>query len=325
MYFFITDLIWITKLPKIYFVKKKYDKKVIISASIITIFLFVIFSQVLSLQFENSSFNKVIDTMELTISEDEIDKIFESLNININSISSISYDDILDGGFRWEESNYEFTEGTEKGYRIKLYNDDELIAYAENGNVLGIKVVGADEYMYKDNQSLYAIDEAKKIVDEKYKALEEELERKAEENKKLKIGETKSMLGKEMVINSVEFKKEVYPLSKSGYYNYYKADDGQVYIHILASVKNLEKQAIYCDEVINIKADYNDGYIYNAFSIVEDDTLGFTYSSIETIKPLQTKNIHYLISVPEEVQNNKEAPLILKFSAALEEYELVIR
>lgn len=54
--------------------------------------------------------------------------------------------------------------------------------------------------MYKGGKLLYTIDKAKQLLDEKYKKLEEE-------NKKIKIGETKSMIGKEIVINSVNLKK----------------------------------------------------------------------------------------------------------------------
>ena len=326
-YFFVTDLNWIIKLPKIYFVKRKYSLKVVSFTSLIPIFLFILQNSIIlggtegvsSIQKNqlNNYSQELIDRMGLKAEQEQISNIFKDIGISLNDIASINYDEILDGGFSWEESNYEFTDATEKGYRIKLNSGEQLIAYSENGNLLGIKIVDG-EYMYKGGKLLYTIDKAKQLLDEKYKKLEEE-------NKKIKIGETKSMIGKEIVINSVEFKKEVHPPKKSSYYNYYKADDGQVYIHILASVKNLGKQAIYCDEVIGIKADYNDGYTYQAFSTVEDDTLGFTYSNIKTIDPLQTKNIHYLISVPEEVQNNKDVPLILKFSTGLEEYELTIR
>ena len=148
---------------------------------------------------------------------------------------------------------------------------------------------------------------------------------KKPEYKTLNIGDTIKTENKEITVNSVELVKEVLPPKRDGYYNYYEADEGKIYIHISTSVKNLEKQAIYCDEALDITADYNEGYTYYGFSTVEDKSSGFTYSNITLIDPLSTQNIHYIIDCPEEVKNNTEAPLFLIFNIENEEYKLTIR
>ena len=143
--------------------------------------------------------------------------------------------------------------------------------------------------------------------------------------KTLNVGDTVKTENKEITINNVELVKEVHPPKKDGYYNYYKSDEGEIYVHISTSVKNLEKQTIFCDEIMDVVADYNEGYTYSGFSTVEDKTLGFTYSNISGIDPLITQNIHYIISCPEEVKDNTEAPLFLIFNIENEEYKLIIR
>ena len=321
LYLFISDLIWIIKLPRIYFIKQKYKTKTIVLVSIIPLVLFLgIF---LSREIISET-KQLIEVMNLSNKPQEIEDIFNKMGINTSSIISTNYDEILKGGFTYEKSNFEITNGTEEGYRIKLVNGSELIAYCEKGDLLGIKLTGG-EYLYSNGKILHNFSETMTLKEEKYKKIQQDLEKKVRENKILKIGEMKEILLKEVIVKSVEFKKEVYPSKTNRYYNYYKAEDGQVYIHIVTSIKNLSKASISCDDLLNIKADYNNGYIYSAFSTVEDDNLGFGYSNLESISPLQRKTIHYLISVPEEVKTNKKAPLILKFSSGIQEYQLKIR
>ena len=291
---------------------------------LIPIFLFVVFyislfKETSSIEVEEvTSYDNVplrpkaedlIKKLELEPEEEEkFIKAIEDLGVYIKQITSVEYAPELEGMYTYSKD--ENSNGTEDGYRLSLSNGKKISVYVQDGKFLAIYYL--NDFVYKDGN-----------VVKSFKQVDEEVEES--KFKHIKVGETIKTVKKEITINSVEFKKEVHPPNKTSYYNYYKADDGQVYIHILASVKNLDKQSIYCDEVIDIEADYNKGYKYYAFSTVEDNVIGFTYSNIRTVDPLETKNIHYLISVPEEVKTNTDTSLALTFIADNEEYRLKLR
>jgi hypothetical protein len=111
-------------------------------------------------------------------------------------------------------------------------------------------------------------------------------------------------------LNSVSLSYDVKPDNPtSTFYSHYPADSGQVYVHIDADVKNTSKQNLECDEIYSVTADYNDGYTYQGFSVVEDTDGDFTYANITSLKPLQTLGIHNLVNCPEEIETNSSAPL----------------
>lgn len=128
----------------------------------------------------------------------------------------------------------------------------------------------------------------------------------------------------EITINNVELSYDVKPEKADGFYTHYAADKGKVYICVTASVKNIGKQNISCDEIADVTADYNKGYKYKGFSVVEDSSTGFTYSNISEINPLETKTMKYLIDCPQEVETSK-APLLVKFNVDGKKYIYTIR
>lgn len=153
---------------------------------------------------------------------------------------------------------------------------------------------------------------------------EEETEVKEEASTTINIGDTITTENREVLINSIDFSYKVEPEDTSGYYNYYSADSGKVYIVMDADIKNLQKSDINCDKVMKVTADYNNGYSYSAFSIVEDKSLGFNYSNINSISPLETMGMRYLIDCPEEVATS-DAPLIITISIDGENYNYQMR
>lgn len=114
----------------------------------------------------------------------------------------------------------------------------------------------------------------------------------------------------EVTINNIEFTYDVLPDVTSTFYTHYEADDGEVYIHIDADVKNLSKKDLDCDKILTATANYNDGYTYKGQAIVEDKATGFTYASITSIEPLKTQGMRFIINCPEEVKTS-EHPLFL--------------
>lgn len=130
----------------------------------------------------------------------------------------------------------------------------------------------------------------------------------------------------EVTINRVDFSYDVLPDDISSFYTHYEAEDGEVYIHIDTDVKNLSKKDMNCDEILTVKADYNDGFVYKGFAIVEDTMTGFTYANITSIAPLKTQGVHFLISCPEEVaESDKPLFIELKLNGTNEIYKYTIR
>lgn len=161
-----------------------------------------------------------------------------------------------------------------------------------------------------------------KEENEKLKARISELEEassevetaQAKEAVEIVQGNTITSKDMEIIINKIEFSYNVLPDDTSGMYTYahYEAEEGNVYIHVDADVKNLAKQDLNCDEILEVMADYNNGYTYKSFATADDSTTGFKYSNIASIKPLETGGIHFLVDCPKEVAET-ELPLFLKF------------
>jgi len=140
----------------------------------------------------------------------------------------------------------------------------------------------------------------------------------------LKIGDTISTENKEITINNIEFSYDVLPDKLDMIYSHYQADSGHVYIHIDVDVKNLQKQNLPCEEIMDIIADYNNGFTYNAFPVPEDSMTGFTYANIVDIKPLETISVRFLIDCPQEVGESSN-PIFLTFKVDGENYKYTIR
>lgn len=139
------------------------------------------------------------------------------------------------------------------------------------------------------------------------------------------IGETIITETREITINHVELSYDVEPLDKGAFYTHYPADSGEVYIDIAFTVKNTQKQQLECTDVLSAMADYNDGYEYKGFAVVEDSTTGFTQAIISSIDPLESVGMRYLIKCPQEVEENTDAPLFVIITIEGTKYQYVIR
>lgn len=128
----------------------------------------------------------------------------------------------------------------------------------------------------------------------------------------------------EITIKKIELSYDVLPNDTSSFYTHYPADPGNVYIHIDTDIKNLQKQNLACDDIMTIKADYNNGFTYDSITIPEDKSTGFTYANITSIKPLETFGVRFLIDCPQEVDET-ENPLVLLFNVDKQNFKYVIR
>lgn len=138
------------------------------------------------------------------------------------------------------------------------------------------------------------------------------------------IGNTIYSNSCEVTIDDVQLSYDVLPREKGSFYTHYPADSGEVYIDVAVTVKNVQKQQIRCDGVMKVTAQYNDGYNYSSFPVVEDTTLGFTYANISAIDPLQSQGMRYLIECPQEVEET-DNPLAITINLDGENYKYIIR
>lgn len=156
-------------------------------------------------------------------------------------------------------------------------------------------------------------------------SLETSSEPVAEAIPSIAVGETIVTETREITINHVEFSYDVEPLDKNVIYTHYAADSGEVYIDIAFSVKNIQKQQLKCTNIIAVSADYDNGYTYTGFCVVEDKTLGFAQALTKDIDPLQTVNMRYLIKCPQEVEENTDTPVVLTVTVEGVKYQYILR
>lgn len=140
----------------------------------------------------------------------------------------------------------------------------------------------------------------------------------------IEVGDVITTDKMEITIKKIELTYDVLPDDTSGVYTHYPAESGNVYIHIDTDVKNLQKQDLPCEDIMSVKADYNNGFAYDSMTVPEDSSTGFTYANITSIKPLETLGVRFLIECPQEVDET-DNPLILYFSVDKQIFEHVIR
>lgn len=154
----------------------------------------------------------------------------------------------------------------------------------------------------------------------------QDIEQETEQTRDIPIkkGEVLESESCKIYVNNVKLSYDVLPKNTSSFYTHYASESGQVYIDISVDVKNIQKQNLNCDRIMDVTADYNNGYTYSAFAVVEDNNTGFTYASISDISPLETQGMRYLIDCPQEVAETSY-PLFLTFELGDKTYKYVIR
>ena len=126
-------------------------------------------------------------------------------------------------------------------------------------------------------------------------------------------------------LSNVEFSYDVKPADTSSVYTSYPAPDGKVYIHIDGQYTNTSKKDACIRDLPVAMADYDDGYTYKGFAIVDKDNNSFTWvSSYVVCTPLETCHYHCLIECPKVVDET-EAPLFITMDLGGETYRYTIR
>ncbi len=130
----------------------------------------------------------------------------------------------------------------------------------------------------------------------------------------------------EITINNNVFGKQISPPNPNSMYTYYKnEEEGEVYLDTIISVKSLLTTGQSSDEFLNVKIIYDGKYEYTTFSTREDrGGADFTFTNITSIEPLKTGTLHFIASVPEQVEKDGK-PLKAIITVKGKKYEQIIR
>ncbi|WP_052344244.1 DUF4352 domain-containing protein [Bacillus ndiopicus] len=130
----------------------------------------------------------------------------------------------------------------------------------------------------------------------------------------------------EITVNDNVFGKKVSPPNPGSYHTYYEnKEDGEIYLDTVISIKSLLTSNKSADEFIDVKVVYDNKYEYRTFSTIEErGGTDFTYTNITSIEPLKTGVLHFLASLPKEIESDGK-PLKVIISAKNNNYELIIR
>lgn len=122
----------------------------------------------------------------------------------------------------------------------------------------------------------------------------------------------------DLIISKAEIVSRINPPKPRSYYTYYEVKDNNLrYAHLVVNFKNTMTIGKDADEALSVRLVYDNKYEYDGFSCIEEDGGGdFTYSNITRIDPLTSGNVHYLIEIPAEIEQNTK-PLIFIITANL--------
>ena len=108
----------------------------------------------------------------------------------------------------------------------------------------------------------------------------------------------------EVKIDSLNYIERLDPSKPESYYRYYEVKDPKnIYLCLGLTVKNLKSSDLDAENVMHVRATYNDKYKYDAFAVVEESN-GSTFR-YGNMSPLETAKAYYLIELPKEAQEGK--------------------
>lgn len=130
----------------------------------------------------------------------------------------------------------------------------------------------------------------------------------------------------EMTVKNNVFGKVINPPNPGSFYSYYEnKESDQIYFDTTIAIKSLLTSKKSSDEFVSVKIIYDDKYEYTSFATIEDKGgSDFTYPNITAIEPLQTGVLHFLASLPTEVESDSK-PLKAIVTINGMEYEQIIR
>ncbi len=102
-------------------------------------------------------------------------------------------------------------------------------------------------------------------------------------------------------LDSFNVTKTVNPPKPTGYYHYFEASDGNVFVDVKLTIKNLASSAVSMNKVVDgVKVIYDDNYEYNCQFVTESDNGGDLeqFTSLYSINPLVSMKYHMITELP---------------------------
>lgn len=101
----------------------------------------------------------------------------------------------------------------------------------------------------------------------------------------------------EYYLDGLDVTPRIEPSIITGSYSYYDVKtEGNIYIDVILGVKNLNNESKMADDIITAKIKINSNE-YTCFSVAESAD-GSDLENHASIKPLETRKIHYVAEVP---------------------------
>lgn len=114
-----------------------------------------------------------------------------------------------------------------------------------------------------------------------------------------------------IVLKDISFADAVYPTSPDYYYYYEVENQDNTYLAIKTDLTNLKDSGRQVEKFMGVKAIIEDKYTYTGFAVADEDG-GQSLSTYETIDPLTTRMVYYLVEVPDSVKD-KSIKIIFNF------------
>jgi hypothetical protein len=130
----------------------------------------------------------------------------------------------------------------------------------------------------------------------------------------------------EVTLTLVDMTEKVEPSNPKGYYTYYQNKSKETtYLHAVVNFKNTMTIGADADELMDVDAIHDNKYLYSGFDAIEENGgHDFGYTSLTKIDPLTDVNVHFVITVPIEVQD-AETPLVLTFKVKDQNFYFKVR
>lgn len=176
------------------------------------------------------------------------------------------------------------------------------------------KLESENESLEADNESLTALISAAEETETAGEADETQAETAGVAADALALGDPivlEDVL--EMTLTSYEWLFEIKPSNPSGAYSYYKGTEGETYLAVKGTVKNISSVAIDVDDIQSSEIMLNDKYKFHAFWTCEE---AGGERLEDSVKPLQTLDVVIYAAVSNEAKDIFEhAALTMKISS----------
>lgn len=258
---------------------------------------------------------------------------FENKATSAISDSAFSLSALVNGSYELDEHDVRMNFQRDKYFEIDAYTDQDYVLYINIPNKLAEQFETAEFSIgFNDDLSMittvYNSDGTKTIeVDNLYTLSgtagaaapaggDVSGQQSGDGTTPIQLGDKITTSDYEFTLNNVELTYELKPANTNGVYTSYEADSGKVYVHVDGTYYNTSKKDLHIRDLCQPDVDYDNGYTYSGFAVVDKDDNSFTWASSYVIcTPLDTCHYHGLVECPDAIVDS-DAPLFVTLKLA---------